>query len=328
MNNNWLFSAQELQQHDQSQNNNSVPAGHHDNNHLALNFNGSDDISSVVAPTTVDDESSSCFDHLIPCLKNHLPPPNPHFPFSQPFNSTNYSHHSQDWNMNSLSCSSSSSHNLDNNNNNSNQNKNSPKLENFLGFGGHTFADQLQQHNKLICNNTYTNMYQQTQAATTNNNNSTIGLSMIKNWLRKNPSAKTDGDVAGGGAQTLSLSMSTGCSQTSSPLPLVVVGNIAAAATEIVSCTSESSKDDGQSVGGALLEYSVPRKSVETFGQRTSIYRGVTRHRWTGRYEAHLWDNTCRREGQTRKGRQGFQLVLINSGFLVSFSNLPALGGD
>lgn len=29
------------------------------------------------------------------------------------------------------------------------------------------------------------------------------------------------------------------------------------------------------------------------------------RHRWTGRYEAHLWDNSCRREGQTRKGRQG-----------------------
>ncbi|XP_047330369.1 AP2-like ethylene-responsive transcription factor AIL1 [Impatiens glandulifera] len=37
---------------------------------------------------------------------------------------------------------------------------------------------------------------------------------------------------------------------------------------------------------------------------RTSQYRGVTRHRWTGRYEAHLWDNSCRKEGQTRKGRQ------------------------
>ncbi|PWA61088.1 AINTEGUMENTA-like 6 [Artemisia annua] len=44
--------------------------------------------------------------------------------------------------------------------------------------------------------------------------------------------------------------------------------------------------------------------SNDTFGQRTSIYRGVTRHRWTGRYEAHLWDNSCRREGQARKGRQ------------------------
>ncbi|XP_020699190.2 AP2-like ethylene-responsive transcription factor AIL5 [Dendrobium catenatum] len=46
------------------------------------------------------------------------------------------------------------------------------------------------------------------------------------------------------------------------------------------------------------------RKAVDTFGHRTSIYRGVTRHRWTGRYEAHLWDNSCRREGQSRKGRQ------------------------
>ncbi|XP_057806816.1 AP2-like ethylene-responsive transcription factor ANT [Salvia miltiorrhiza] len=46
------------------------------------------------------------------------------------------------------------------------------------------------------------------------------------------------------------------------------------------------------------------RKSIDTFGQRTSQYRGVTRHRWTGRYEAHLWDNTCKKEGQSRKGRQ------------------------
>ncbi|XP_047951192.1 AP2-like ethylene-responsive transcription factor AIL5 [Salvia hispanica] len=46
------------------------------------------------------------------------------------------------------------------------------------------------------------------------------------------------------------------------------------------------------------------KKAVESFGQRTSIFRGVTRHRWTGRYEAHLWDNSCRREGQSRKGRQ------------------------
>ncbi|KAL1354580.1 AP2-like ethylene-responsive transcription factor ANT isoform X1 [Arachis hypogaea] len=46
------------------------------------------------------------------------------------------------------------------------------------------------------------------------------------------------------------------------------------------------------------------RKSIDTFGQRTSQYRGVTRHRWTGRYEAHLWDNSCKKEGQSRKGRQ------------------------
>ncbi|XP_062187678.1 AP2-like ethylene-responsive transcription factor CRL5 [Phragmites australis] len=64
--------------------------------------------------------------------------------------------------------------------------------------------------------------------------------------------------------------------------------------------------DGGRKRGGAT-GHKQPvhhRKSIDTFGQRTSQYRGVTRHRWTGRYEAHLWDNSCKKEGQTRKGRQ------------------------
>lgn len=44
-------------------------------------------------------------------------------------------------------------------------------------------------------------------------------------------------------------------------------------------------------------------------------FQCFNRHRWTGRYEAHLWDNTCRREGQTRKGRQG----KINGLFMAVF---------
>eukprot|EP01018_Ginkgo_biloba_P008850 Gb_09764 [translate_table: standard] len=40
-------------------------------------------------------------------------------------------------------------------------------------------------------------------------------------------------------------------------------------------------------------------------GKRSSVYRGVTRHRWTGRYEAHLWDKTTWNAGQTKKGKQG-----------------------
>lgn len=44
-----------------------------------------------------------------------------------------------------------------------------------------------------------------------------------------------------------------------------------------------------------------------------SSYGGILgRHRWTGRYEAHLWDNSCRREGQSRKGRQGTCAALAN----------------
>ncbi|KAI9076103.1 hypothetical protein K1719_041917 [Acacia pycnantha] len=36
-------------------------------------------------------------------------------------------------------------------------------------------------------------------------------------------------------------------------------------------------------------------------GQRTSIYRGVARHRWTGRYEAHLWDNDCEERAKSER---------------------------
>ncbi|GMI81973.1 ARIA-interacting double AP2 domain protein, WRINKLED 3 [Hibiscus trionum] len=39
--------------------------------------------------------------------------------------------------------------------------------------------------------------------------------------------------------------------------------------------------------------------------RRSSTYRGVTRHRWTGRFEAHLWDKNCWNESQNKKGRQG-----------------------
>ncbi|XP_004509770.1 AP2-like ethylene-responsive transcription factor AIL6 [Cicer arietinum] len=65
---------------------------------------------------------------------------------------------------------------------------------------------------------------------------------------------------------------------------------------------AHSSEETGSAIAAADSDSS--KKIVDTFGQRTSIYRGVTRHRWTGRYEAHLWDNSCRREGQARKGRQ------------------------
>ncbi|CAO2188383.1 unnamed protein product [Urochloa humidicola] len=44
-----------------------------------------------------------------------------------------------------------------------------------------------------------------------------------------------------------------------------------------------------------------PRESPT---QRSSAYRGVTRHRWTGRFEAHLWDKDGRGGSRGKKGRQ------------------------
>ncbi|QCE16437.1 AP2-like factor [Vigna unguiculata] len=99
------------------------------------------------------------------------------------------------------------------------------------------------------------------------------------------------GTVGCGELQSLSLSMSPGSQS---------------------SCVTAPSGPDSVAVdakkrGHVKLGQKQPvhRKSIDTFGQRTSQYRGVTRHRWTGRYEAHLWDNSCKKEGQTRKGRQG-----------------------
>uniref|UniRef100_A0A0E0CRH5 AP2/ERF domain-containing protein n=1 Tax=Oryza meridionalis TaxID=40149 RepID=A0A0E0CRH5_9ORYZ len=45
--------------------------------------------------------------------------------------------------------------------------------------------------------------------------------------------------------------------------------------------------------------------AVRPAGTRSSSFHGVTRHRWSGKYEAHLWDSSCRMEGRRRKGKQG-----------------------
>ncbi|XP_034605973.2 uncharacterized protein [Setaria viridis] len=48
-----------------------------------------------------------------------------------------------------------------------------------------------------------------------------------------------------------------------------------------------------------------PNATAASAGKRSSVYRGVTRHRWTGRFEAHLWDKHCLTSIQNKKkGRQ------------------------
>ncbi|XP_058223273.1 AP2-like ethylene-responsive transcription factor ANT [Rhododendron vialii] len=107
-------------------------------------------------------------------------------------------------------------------------------------------------------------------------------------------SSKANGAMGCGDLQALTLSMSPG-SQSSC---------VTAAQRQIspIEISESVGAERKKKVGGRPT---VHRKSIQTFGQRTSQYRGVTRHRWTGRYEAHLWDNSCKKEGQSRKGRQG-----------------------
>ncbi|GKV20022.1 hypothetical protein SLEP1_g30202 [Rubroshorea leprosula] len=136
----------------------------------------------------------------------------------------------------------------------------------------------------------------------------------LKNWVNRHFSPHTpleqqmnngmieDGGGSGsmsamgcGDLQSLSLSMSPGSQSSCVTAPR----QISPTAAE---CSAVETKK--RMVGKTGQKQPVHRKSIDTFGQRTSQYRGVTRHRWTGRYEAHLWDNSCKKEGQTRKGRQ------------------------
>lgn len=128
-------------------------------------------------------------------------------------------------------------------------------------------------------------------------------VSEIKNWISKNygESGGHNGNFPSGGfgygeLQPLSLSMSPG-SQSSCITSSQQISN-----NYLNECVATNMETKKRGIGSQ--KQIVHRKSLDTFGQRTSQYRGVTRHRWTGRYEAHLWDNSCKKEGQTRKGKQ------------------------
>ncbi|TKY65328.1 AP2 ethylene-responsive transcription factor BBM2 [Spatholobus suberectus] len=261
------------------------------------------------------DVAGDCFDLTSDSTPHLLNLPS--YGIYEAFHRNNNIHTTQDWkeNYNSQNLLLGTSCNNQNMNNSQQQQQQQPKLENFLG--GHSFGDHEQTYGGNSASTDYMFPAQPVAAGggsgsgggggSTSNSNS-IGLSMIKTWLRNQPphSENNNNNNESGGnsrssVQTLSLSMSTG-SQSSSSLPLLTA-----------SVDGESSSDNKQPLTTAALDTTqtggaietAPRKSIDTFGQRTSIYRGVTRHRWTGRYEAHLWDNSCRREGQTRKGRQG-----------------------
>jgi AP2-like factor (ANT lineage) len=92
---------------------------------------------------------------------------------------------------------------------------------------------------------------------------------------RSNNGGAVSAAAGGTSSQSLALSMSTG---SHSHLPIVVAGGGNASGGAAESTSSENKRASGamDSPGGGAIE-AVPRKSIDTFGQRTSIYRGVTR---------------------------------------------------
>ncbi|XP_011098579.1 AP2-like ethylene-responsive transcription factor At1g16060 [Sesamum indicum] len=59
---------------------------------------------------------------------------------------------------------------------------------------------------------------------------------------------------------------------------------------DILNCNGEQKEADGT--------------SAATTVKRSSRFRGVSKHRWTGRYEAHLWDKLSWNVTQKKKGKQ------------------------
>lgn len=171
-----------------------------------------------------------------------------------------------------------------------------PKFENFLsvGNGGDYMYSTMQLPPQAAVTEVTTTTHDTTRGSNNMNNNSSIGLSMIKNWLRNNPTpsnqnttttrsplnqendsgtgtAVTGGFTGCGRSNELSLSMSTGDTG-----GFVVSGGGDSSSSDNKRQQMEVATTIGSESGGVTTE-AVPRKSIDTFGQRTSIYRGVTR---------------------------------------------------
>ncbi|XP_057826596.2 AP2-like ethylene-responsive transcription factor PLT1 [Cryptomeria japonica] len=158
----------------------------------------------------------------------------------------------------------------------------------------------------------------QLSQSSVNNNNNMYDLSDFKTWLRSQSSEEPKLNSNSNSFPTSTAPVESETTANKGRFALAIPANTQSKSPAAALATTSSQKDNSnedispsseskkRSLEQAIVpvEQSAAKKSLDTFGQRTSIYRGVTRHRWTGRYEAHLWDNSCRRDGQTRKGRQ------------------------
>ncbi|XP_052189996.1 AP2-like ethylene-responsive transcription factor At1g79700 [Diospyros lotus] len=67
------------------------------------------------------------------------------------------------------------------------------------------------------------------------------------------------------------------------------------------------------------------RASAHTTVKRSSRFRGVSRHRWTGRFEAHLWDKLSWNPTQKKKGKQVYLGAFIEEESAARAYDLAAL---
>ncbi|CAI0453531.1 unnamed protein product [Linum tenue] len=104
----------------------------------------------------------------------------------------------------------------------------------------------------------------------------------------------------GGGGRGLSLGVdgSTGGDQ----------AHRTAAARSVKRRRRDQSAASASPAGSQKSDGSTPQSSdgQPSTVKRSSRFRGVSRHRWTGRFEAHLWDKLSWNVTQKKKGKQDF----------------------
>ncbi|KAL3522964.1 hypothetical protein ACH5RR_015798 [Cinchona calisaya] len=105
------------------------------------------------------------------------------------------------------------------------------------------------------------------------------------------PAAKPEGSGGGSGGET------------SEAAGVVMVGPMPPRGSDELAALYRGLKKAKKDRGCTAKER-ISKMPPCTAGKRSSIYRGVTRHRWTGRYEAHLWDKSTWNQNQNKKGKQ------------------------
>ncbi|WCJ20808.1 Integrase-type DNA-binding superfamily protein [Euphorbia peplus] len=78
--------------------------------------------------------------------------------------------------------------------------------------------------------------------------------------------------------------------------------------TQATRCVKRRRRDPAVASVGAednQTQQQTDQTSAATTVKRSSRFRGVSRHRWTGRFEAHLWDKLSWNVTQKKKGKQG-----------------------
>ncbi|CDY38429.1 BnaA10g17290D [Brassica napus] len=196
------------------------------------------DVCSSTTTTAVDVAGEYCYDPTAASDESSAIQtsfPSPFGVVLDAFTRDNNSH-SRDWDINGSAC-----------NNIHNDEQDGPKLENFLGR-----TTTIYNTNENVGDIDGSGCY-----GGGDGGGGSLGLSMIKTWLRNQPVDNVDNQENGNGAKGLSLSMNSS-----------------------TSCDNNNYSSNNLVAQGKTIDDSVeatPKKTIESFGQRTSIYRGVTR---------------------------------------------------